>query len=193
MKSVCVFCGSSPGANGEYLEAARGMGQLLAQRGLTVVYGGASVGVMGAVANGALEAGGKVIGIIPESLVSREVAHHGLPELRVVSTMHQRKAMMSDLSDGFISLPGGVGTLEELFEVLSWAQLGIHRKPCALLNVAGYYDRLLEFLDHAVSEGFVRANQRELLLVEEDSETLLNRMEAYVSPVHERWMGPRQR
>lgn len=193
MKSVCVFCGSSPGVNGDYLKSARDLGQLLAMRGITTVYGGASVGIMGAVADGALDAGGKVIGVIPEALVSRELAHHGLHELKVVSTMHQRKAMMSDLSDGFISLPGGIGTLEELFEVFSWAQLGIHRKPCALLNAAGYYDRLLDFLDYAVSQGFVGLNQRELLLVEEDPEALLGRMESYQPPVRDRWMGRRQR
>ena len=193
MKRVCVFCGSSPGVNGDYLKSARDMGQLLAMRGITTVYGGASVGIMGAVADGALDAGGKVIGVIPEALVSRELAHHGLHELKVVSTMHQRKAMMSDLSDGFISLPGGIGTLEELFEVFSWAQLGIHRKPCALLNAAGYYDRLLDFLDYAVSQGFVGLNQRELLLVEEDPEALLGRMESYQPPVRDRWMGRRQR
>ncbi len=193
MKSVCVFCGSSPGVNGDYLKTARELGQLLAMRGITTVYGGASVGIMGAVAGGALDAGGKVIGIIPEALVGREVAHHGLHELKVVGTMHQRKAMMRDLSDGFISLPGGIGTLEELFEVLSWAQLGIHQKPCGLLNAAGYYNRLLDFLDHTVSQGFVRPNQRELLLVEEDPEALLGRMEAYQPPVHDRWMGRGQR
>ena len=193
MKSVCVFCGSSPGVNGDYLKTARDLGQLLAVRGITTVYGGASVGIMGAVADAALGAGGKVIGIIPESLVSRELGHKGLHELKVVGTMHQRKAMMSDLSDGFISLPGGIGTMEELFEVLSWAQLGIHRKPCGLLNAAGYYDRLLEFLDYAVSQGFVGPKQRELLLVEEDPEALLGRMESYQPPVHDRWMGRRQR
>ena len=193
MKSVCVFCGSSAGVNGDYLKAARDLGQLLAMRGITTVYGGASVGIMGAVATGALEAGGKVIGIIPEALVRRELAHRDLHELKVVGTMHQRKAMMSDLSDGFISLPGGIGTLEELFEVLSWAQLGIHRKPCGLLNAAGYYDRLLDFLNYAVSQGFVGQEQRELLLVEEDPEVLLGRMESYQPPVRDRWMGRRQR
>ncbi len=193
MKSVCVFCGSSPGVNGDYLKTARDLGQLLAMRGITTVYGGASVGVMGALADGALDAGGRVIGIIPESLVSRELAHKSLHELKVVGTMHQRKAMMNDLSDGFISLPGGIGTLEELFEVLSWAQIGIHRKPCGLLNAAGYYDRLLDFLDYAVSQGFVGPNQRELLLVEEDPEALLGLMESYQPPLHDRWMGRRQR
>jgi uncharacterized protein (TIGR00730 family) len=193
MKSVCVFCGSSPGAIPEYLDAASALGQVMAARGITLVYGGASVGVMGAVADSALAGGGKVIGVIPESLVSREVAHSGLPDLRVVGTMHQRKAMMSDLSEGFIALPGGIGTLEELFEVLSWAQLGIHGKPCAVLNVAGYYDRLLDFLDYTVSRGFVRQNQRELLLVDETPEALLDRMGAYHPPVREQWMGRRQR
>lgn len=193
MKSVCVFCGSSPGAEPDYLRAADAVGQAVARRGLTLVYGGASVGVMGGVANAALAIGGRVIGVIPEALVSREVAHSGLPELKVVGSMHQRKAMMGDLSDGFIALPGGIGTLEEFFEVLTWAQLGIHRKPCGLLNVAGYYDRLLDFIDYAVSQGFVTPEQRGLVLVEEDPEALLDQMDAYRPPVREKWMDRRQR
>lgn len=193
MKSVCVFCGSSPGAEPDYLRAADAVGQAVARRGLTLVYGGASVGVMGGVANAALAIGGRVIGVIPEALVSREVAHPGLPELKVVGSMHQRKAMMGDLSDGFIALPGGIGTLEEFFEVLTWAQLGIHRKPCGLLNVAGYYDRLLDFIDYAVSQGFVTPEQRGLVLVEEDPEALLDQMDAYRPPVREKRMDRRQR
>jgi len=193
MKSVCVFCGSSPGAEPDYLRAADAVGQAVARRGLTLVYGGASVGVMGGVANAALAIGGRVIGVIPEALVSREVAHSGLPELKVVGSMHQRKAMMGDLSDGFIALPGGIGTLEEFFEVLTWAQLGIHRKPCGLLNVAGYYDRLLDFIDYAVSQGFVTPEQRGLVLVEEDPEALLDQMDAYRPPVREKRMDRRQR
>jgi len=193
MKSVCVFCGSSPGAEPDYLRAADAVGQAVARRGLTLLYGGASVGVMGGVANAALAIGGRVIGVIPEALVSREVAHSGLPELKVVGSMHQRKAMMGDLSDGFIALPGGIGTLEEFFEVLTWAQLGIHRKPCGLLNVAGYYDRLLDFIDYAVSQGFVTPEQRGLVLVEEDPEALLDQMDAYRPPVREKRMDRRQR
>src|SRR5512133_2919831 len=150
MDSVCVFCGSSPGANPAYLQAARTVGDLLARRRITVVYGGGRIGIMGAVADSALAAGGKVIGVIPKSLVTREVAHLDLADLRVVGSMHERKALMSDLSDGYLVLPGGLGTLEELFEVATWAQLGIHSKPIALLNVDGFYDRLLAFLNYAL-------------------------------------------
>src|ERR1043165_174167 len=144
-RRVCVFCGSSPGARPEYRQAAEAMGRLLASRRIGLVYGGGNVGLMGLLADAALSAGGEVIGVIPRHLDAREVAHRGLPDLRVVASMHERKALMADLSDAFIALPGGLGTLEEMFEILTWAQLGLHRKPCGLLNVLGYFDRLLSF------------------------------------------------
>lgn len=188
MQSVCVFCGSSPGADPLYMRAAREVGVLLAERGLGLVYGGAQVGLMGAVADGALSAGGRVIGVIPQSLVRKEVAHMGLGDLRVVGSMHERKALMADLSDGFLALPGGCGTFEEFFEVVTWAQIGIHRKPCALLNIAGYYDPLLALIHHAVAERFVRPEHLGLVLVDTDSKLLLDAMSRYVSPVVDKWM-----
>jgi uncharacterized protein (TIGR00730 family) len=176
VKSVCVFTGSSAGTRPEYREAARDLGRLLAERGIGLVYGGARVGLMGAVADAALEAGGSVIGVIPEALVAREIAHTALTELHVVGSMHERKALMADLSDAFVALPGGWGTLEEFFEVLTWALLGFHSKPCALLNVGGYFDRLLAFVEHAAAEGFVRQNPRELVLVADEPVALLQRL-----------------
>jgi uncharacterized protein (TIGR00730 family) len=182
IQTVCVFCGSSPGARPIYVEAARHLGEILAQRGLTLVYGGARVGTMGQLAQAALDAGGHVIGVIPRALVESEVAHSGLPDLRVVDSMHERKALMADLSDAFIALPGGLGTIEEFFEVLCWAQLGLHAKPCGLLNVGGYYDRLTAFLDHSVEEQFVRATHRALVQVEQDAEVLLDAFNRYRAP-----------
>ncbi len=155
MQSVCVFCGSNSGRDPAYREAARSLGKTLAKANIRLVFGGGHVGLMGVVSNAALEAGGEAIGIIPRSLVERELAHPGLADLRVVGSMHERKAMMSDLSEGFITLPGGTGTLEEFFEVLTWAQLGEHEKPCGLLNTAGYYDPLLAVFDHMVDKGFL--------------------------------------
>ncbi len=193
MDSVCVFCGSSPGANGAYLEAGRQVGDLLARRGITVVYGGGRIGVMGAVADGALMAGGKVIGVIPRSLVTREVAHFDLTDLKVVDSMHERKALMSDLSDGYLILPGGLGTMEEFFEVATWAQLGIHSKPVAVLNVAGYFDRLLDFLNYSLAEGFIPPRNRDLVLVGDNPAELLDRMSAYQPRVRERWLTGRER
>ena len=187
-KRVCVFCGSSPGARPAYLEAAREVGTLLARRGIELVYGGGRVGLMGATADAALSAGGSVIGIIPLSLAQKEVAHQGLTELRIVRSMHERKAQMSDLSDCFLGLPGGFGTLEEFFEVLTWAQIGIHGKPCGLLNVSGYYDPLLAFADQAVAERFVRPDHRALILTDTDPAALLDRMALYQSPVVDKWM-----
>src|SRR5215207_8224445 len=163
MRSVCVFCGSSSGASPAYGEAARALGAHLAREGLTLVYGGASVGTMGVVADAALAAGGRVVGVIPRGLVAREIAHPGLTELVVVDSMHERKAAMADRADAFVALPGGLGTLEELFEVWTWGLLGIHAKPVALLDADGFYDPLLAFLDRAVDEGFVRAAQRAML------------------------------
>jgi uncharacterized protein (TIGR00730 family) len=178
MKTVCVYCGSSPGARPEYLETATELGRLLAHEGMRLVYGGACVGVMGRVADAVLEGGGQVTGVIPQGLMERDLAHQGLTQLHVVATMHERKAMMAQLSDAFIALPGGIGTFEELFEILTWAQLGIHHKPCGLLNVAGYYDRLLAFLDHSVQEGFLASEHRGLLQVESTPLALLRRLGA---------------
>ncbi|CAH0314089.1 Cytokinin riboside 5'-monophosphate phosphoribohydrolase [Pseudomonas sp. Bi70] len=186
---LCIFCGSNAGTNPVYIEAATRLGQALAKAGIGLVYGGASVGLMGAVANAALEAGGEVIGVIPRSLWEKEVAHTGLDDLRIVDSMHQRKALMAELSDGFIALPGGVGTLEELFEVWTWAQLGHHQKPCALLNINGYYDRLAGFLDHMVDEAFVKAPHREMLIVEQDIDALLTAINGYEAPQVGKWIG----
>jgi uncharacterized protein (TIGR00730 family) len=179
VRSVCVFCGSSPGGGPAYASEARELGALLADRGLRLVYGGAHVGSMGALADAALAAGGEVVGIIPRRMARQEVAHEGLTELRVVSSMHERKAMMADLSDAFIALPGGLGTLEELAEILTWAQLGLHRKPVGLLDRSGFYDPLLGFLDHAVSEGFVRPRHRDLLLAGRSPDQLLGMMASW--------------
>jgi uncharacterized protein (TIGR00730 family) len=182
MKRVCVYCGSRPGARPEYLAAARELGALIAGKKLTLVYGGAEVGLMGAVAQAALDAGGKVIGVIPQRLVQREIAFKALTELRVVESMHERKALMAELADGFIALPGGFGTAEEFFEALAWAQLDLHRKPCGLLNACGYYDDLLAFLARAVTERFVPAAHQSLVLAEKTPAGLLAAMEAYVAP-----------
>ena len=190
MKSVCVYCGSSPGANPAYTRAAAMTGELIATTGRTLVYGGGRVGLMGSLANAALAAGGKVVGVIPQSLLEKEVGHVGLSELHVVGSMHERKAMMAELSDGFLVLPGGIGTLEEFFEIWTWAQLGMHRKPLGLLNVAGFYDSLLTFLDNLVTENFVRAEHRNMLLVSDSILDLLSRMESHVPPRMPKWIDP---
>jgi uncharacterized protein (TIGR00730 family) len=182
MKRICVFCGSSPGAKPEYAQAARRLGHTLANKGIGLVYGGAKVGTMGQLANAALEAGGEVIGVIPEQLVEKEVAFIGLTDLQVVGSMHERKARMVELADGFIALPGGLGTFEEFFEALTWAQLSIHHKPCGFLNVCGYYDKLIAFLDHAVAQQFVKAEYRAMVLVDEDPEGLLQKFAVYQPP-----------
>ncbi len=179
IKSICVFCGSSRGAKPDYIDASRQLAQCMAKQGITLVYGGAHVGIMGAIADELLKLGGKVVGVIPEALVDMEVAHDGLTELHVVSDMHERKARMADLADGFISLPGGLGTLEEMFEVLTWSQLGFHSKPCGLLNVSGFYDDLLRFLDNANEQGFMRREHRQLLLDDADADSLVNRLISY--------------
>ena len=179
--SICVFTGSRHGALPEYADAATELALELVKRGLGLVYGGGNVGLMNIVANTALEHGGYVIGVIPDSLVSKEVAHRGLSELRVVHSMHERKALMAELAAGFVALSGGIGTMEEFFEVLSWAQLGLHNKPCGLLNIAGYYDSLIEFLDHAVAEDFLKPEHRALLIVENQVKKLLDRFEATIS------------
>lgn len=177
-RSLCVFCGSSPGRVPAYRDAAVRLGRLLARRRIRVVYGGAHVGLMGALADAALTAGGRVVGVIPRQLVCREVAHVGLSELHVVESMHERKALMADLSDGFVALPGGFGTLEETFETLTWSQLGIHAKPTGLLNVAGYFDGLVGFVDQAVRERFIRTEHRALVQVAADPVELLAAMAA---------------
>lgn len=187
MNRICVYCGSNVGDDPAYVAAARDLGERLADQGIGVVYGGASVGLMGALADAALDAGGEVVGVIPETLEAREVAHQGV-DLRVVDSMHDRKEQFVELSDGFIALPGGLGTLEELFEILTWAQLGIHGKPCGLLDVAGYYEGVVTFLDHAVEEGFVRPEHRELLTVADDPETLLAAFERYEPPSVAKWI-----
>lgn len=181
MKKICVYCGSKPGKRPEYLEEARALGTQLAEAGLGLVYGGASVGIMGAVATAALEAGGHVTGIIPKSLLEKEIAHSGLNQLVVVDSMHERKAMMEKESDAFIALPGGFGTLEEIFEMLTWVQIGLHNKPCGLLNVQGYYDHLLTFLNHAISEGLIWPEQRDQILVERSASKLLMAMDHKIS------------
>jgi uncharacterized protein (TIGR00730 family) len=176
IRSICVFCGSSSGASAAYETAARAFALTLAQRGIRLVYGGASVGLMGTIADAALEAGGEVIGVMPRALVDREIAHRALSALHVVDTMHERKAMMADLSDAFVALPGGLGTLEELFEVWTWGMLGLHAKPYGLLDVDGYYTPLIRFLDHARDEGFVRPAQRALLVVDDDATRLIDKL-----------------
>ncbi len=176
-KNICVFTGSRHGASPEYAAAAQQLGRDLIARDYGLVYGGGNVGLMNVVANMVLERNGNVIGVIPSSLVSKEVAHRGLTELRVVGSMHERKALMAELSDGFVAMPGGIGTMEEFFEVLSWAQLGLHEKPCGLLNVSGYYNALIEFLDRAVATDFVKPKHRALMIVEEQPGRLLDRFE----------------
>ena len=188
MRRVLVFCGSSPGRLPEYVDTARALGTELAAQGIGVVYGAAQIGVMGALADATLAAGGEVIGVIPRLLLEKEVAHTGLTDLRIVETMHERKALMESLADGIIALPGGFGTLEELFEILTWAQLGIHTKPVALLNVAGYWDQLLALIDHMVTERFLRSEQREALLVGDSVADLLARMAAHRPPVLDKWL-----
>lgn len=193
MRSVCVFCGSNFGARESYAEAARYLGKTIAGRGLRLVYGGAAVGLMGALADAALAAGGEVIGIIPEALVQREIAHRGLTELRPVASMHERKAMMADLSDGFIALPGGAGTLEELFEIWTWGQLGHHKKPVGICNADGFFDPLLKFLDRQRDELFMRREHRDMLVVESDPARLLDRFGDYQPPVVEKWISRDER
>jgi uncharacterized protein (TIGR00730 family) len=192
MKYICVYCGSNPGRLAAYREAASCLGRELAERGLGLVYGGASVGVMGAVADATLRHGGKAIGVIPHALATKEVSHHGLDELFVVESMHQRKAKMAELSDGFIALPGGWGTIEEIFEMLTWAQLGFHEKPCGLLNAAGYYDHLFTFLEKAIEERFVKPEYRPMIIMDESAPALLRRFDEYQAPKVKKWIGPEE-
>jgi uncharacterized protein (TIGR00730 family) len=186
---ICVFCGTNPGSRPEYGEAARELGRLMAEKEIELVYGGASVGIMGELADSVQEHGGHVTGIIPQQLMEKEAAHTGIRNLIVVASMHQRKSQMADMSDGFLALPGGIGTLEGFLEVLTWAQLGIHTKPSGILNVAGYFDQLIGFFDHAVREGFLTEEHRRAIIVEPNAESLLERMRAYTPPESEKFMG----
>ena len=190
LRSICVFCGSQAGHDPGYAAAAGDLGRLLAGRGITIVYGGGHVGMMGLLAEAALRAGGKVIGVIPEGLKRRELAYANLTQLIVTRTMHERKQRMADLSDGFLALPGGFGTFEEFCEIVTWAQLGMHGKPCALLNVKGYYDPMLAMFDHAVREGFIRPVYRSLVVAGDDMQALLASMAAWAPPALEQWLTP---
>lgn len=192
MNKLCVYCGSSSGLLPAYSEAARALGQELVKQNIGLVYGGASVGLMGIIADQVMNNGGEVIGVMPAALVEKEVSHCGLSELVTVSSMHERKAVMAERSDGFIALPGGLGTMEELFEILTWSQLGFHSKPCGLLNTEGYYDKLSEFLDHAVQQQFVKALHRNMLISESDPGALLCRMRSHQPPKADKWIGREQ-
>ncbi|HZD30218.1 MAG TPA: TIGR00730 family Rossman fold protein [Candidatus Angelobacter sp.] len=192
-RRVCVFCGSNSGINPAYRDAAVTLGRLLVERNIELVYGGGKIGLMGALADAVLSAGGKVTGVIPESLMAKEIGHPGLTDMRVVKSMHERKALMADLSDGFIAMPGGFGTFEEFCEVVTWSQLGIHVKPCGLLNVDAYYDPLLELFDRAVEEGFLREQNRSLVLADPDPARLLEQMANYWATVVSKWIGDTER
>ncbi len=189
MKNICVYCGSNSGNNPQYIVSAKLLAKALASQNIGLVYGGASVGIMGALADTMLDLGGKVIGVMPQSLVDKEVSHPGLTELKIVNSMHQRKALMAELSDAFIALPGGLGTLEELFEMLTWSQLGYHNKPCAILNIEGYFDGLLNFLAHAVTQGFIKTSHAQMLIKETLPEKLLSVMNNYQAPRVEKWIS----
>jgi len=189
LQTLCVFCGSSSGSDPIYRDTAEAVGKLLASRGIGLVYGGGKVGLMGTVADACLAAGGRATGVMPQLLVDKEVAHAGLTELRVVGSMHERKALMADLSDAFLALPGGFGTWEEFFEVLTWSQLGIHRKPCALLNINGFYNPLLAMADNAVTAGFLREANRSLLLADTEPERLLDRLGNTDVPLVDKWIN----
>ena len=190
---LCVFCGSSSGQDPVYLEAARSLGDTMGAQGIELVYGGASVGLMGAVADAVLGRGGHVTGVMPQALVDKEIAHGGLSDLRVVGSMHERKALMAELADGFVALPGGLGTFEELFEVWTWAQLGYHRKPCALLNAGGFYDKLTDFLDDVVDRGFVKPIHRAMLIVESKPAALVEAVRSYEPPKVDKWIKAGER
>ena len=188
IRRVCVFCGSNTGSDPAYVEAAQALGQLFARKGIALVYGGGSVGLMGVLADAVLAAGGEAIGVIPQALWAREVGHRGLTDLRIVETMHERKAMMADLADAFIALPGGLGTLEEIFEVWTWAQLGLHQKPLGFLDVNGFYAPLMEFIDRAVRSRFVRDEHRAIAMIARDPEALLKRFESWQPPRVAKWL-----
>ncbi|HZS95728.1 MAG TPA: TIGR00730 family Rossman fold protein [Terriglobales bacterium] len=193
MKALCVFCGANFGRRPTYRQAAERVGELLAQRGITLVYGGGNVGLMGALADAALAGGGRVVGVIPRALAEKEIAHTGLSEMHVVGSMHERKALMADLADAFLSLPGGFGTWDEFCEALTWSQLGLQKKACAFLNVEGYYDALLALTERAAEDGFIREEHRKLLLVDGDAEMLLDRLENYDVPFVPKWVGREER
>jgi uncharacterized protein (TIGR00730 family) len=188
MKSICVYCGSNFGERGSCLQAAQSLGAEMAERGITLVYGGGNVGLMGAVADSVLAAGGKVIGVMPQALVDKEVAHTGLSELRVVSSMQERKSLMADLADGFIALPGGLGTLEEFCEVATWTQLGFHKKACGLLNIDGFYNGLLSFFNHAMKEKFIRPEHRSIILAEVNPVELIEKLSQFEVPTVHKWI-----
>jgi uncharacterized protein (TIGR00730 family) len=192
MKKICVYCGSNPGRNPRFTEAAKSLGHALVARDLGLVYGGASVGIMGVVADAVLARGGEVVGVIPSALDAKEITHTGLSELHVVSSMHERKAIMSELADGFVALPGGWGTMEEIFEILTWAQLGFHQKPCGLLNESGYYDHLAAFLEQAIEQQFVKAEYRPMLMIDADAGALLDRFAGYQPPKVKKWISAEQ-
>ena len=187
MKRICIYCGSSPGADPRYVAETKKLGNLLADRNIQLIYGGAHVGVMGALADAVLQAGGRVTGVMPRFLFNKDVAHSNLTELKVVESMHERKMLMAELADAFIALPGGLGTLDEFFEVLTWGQLGLHRKPCGILNIMDYFARLIEFLDHLEQEQFLSRLHRSMILIEHDPNTLLSCLENYKSPNIEKW------
>ncbi|MBD9359393.1 TIGR00730 family Rossman fold protein [Methylomonas fluvii] len=192
INSICIYCGSSPGRIDAYGEAAQTLAKALVSRNIRLVYGGAGIGIMGTVADQVLKLGGQAIGVIPKALAHKEVAHPNLTELHVTQSMHERKMLMAELADGFIALPGGIGTLEELFEIWTWAQLGFHQKPCGVLNVAGYYDALISFLDHVAAEQFVKPHHRDMLMVESDPQLLLERYANYQPPAIKHWVNKDQ-
>jgi len=188
MKRVCVFCGSNHGVRPAYAEAAEALAGHLVKLGIGIVYGGGNIGLMGVLADTALAAGGEVIGVIPQALFAKEVGHAGIPDLRIVGSMHERKALMAELSDGFIALPGGWGTFDEFCEILTWAQLGLHRKPCGILNVEGYYDPLLKMFDHSVAEGFLKPEYRPMVIAAAEPEELIAKMKSYRAPSLDKWI-----
>jgi uncharacterized protein (TIGR00730 family) len=193
IQSLCVFCGTNYGRRPAYREAAHNLGELLARRGITLVYGGGNIGLMGSLADACLAAGGRVIGVIPKALVEKEIAHAGLTEMHVVKTMHKRKALMADLADAFLTLPGGFGTWDEFCEALTWTQLGLQMKPCSFLNVEGYYDALLQLVERAAEDGFIRNQHRDLLLVDNDSARLLDRLQDFEVAYVPKWVGRAER
>lgn len=192
MRTICVFCGSSEGGREDYADAARSLGREIARRDSRLVFGGGQVGLMGVVADAVLEAGGEAVGVMPKALLEKEIGHQRLTDLRVVGTMHERKALMADLADAFVALPGGYGTFEEFLEVLTWAQLSMHEKPCGLLDVAGFYKPLVALFDRAVQEGFVRPDHRALALLEENPGRLLDLLESHTPPATEKWVSPEE-
>ncbi len=192
MNRICVFCGSKTGNSPLFLETAIQLGRVLAERGLDLVYGGASIGLMGAVADSVMAGGGKVVGVIPEAMASKEVAHDCLTEMHVVSSMHERKSMMARLADAFVALPGGFGSFEELLEMITWAQLGIHRKPVGILNVGGYYDPLIQLFERAIEEGFIKPRNRKLFVIEQEPDRLLQTLVAHRLPEVKRWITERE-